>query len=154
MIRLADGYIGAVCRAKESNPWKFRMEVLPICTAAVRSGGVVNLHTTRADEAFANGEVSYGSLNTPDVSFAVGAPLGNWTISAMGQAFQTGATFWCHQISGGVSIQMQIPEILPGSWKLGTAWASEAAFLRAGADSARVGTTARRCRETTQQFPN
>ena len=53
-------------------------------------GGVVNLHTMRADEAFANGEVSYGSLNTPDVSFAVGAPLGNWTISAMGQAFQTG----------------------------------------------------------------
>jgi outer membrane receptor protein involved in Fe transport len=53
-------------------------------------GGVVNLHTKRASEAFANGELSYGSLNTPDVSFAAGTPLGNWTISAMGQAFQTG----------------------------------------------------------------
>jgi outer membrane receptor protein involved in Fe transport len=53
-------------------------------------GGVVNLHTTRASEAFANAELSYGSLNTPDVSFAAGMPLGNWTISAMGQAFQTG----------------------------------------------------------------
>jgi outer membrane receptor protein involved in Fe transport len=53
-------------------------------------GGVVNLRTTQASEVFANGEVSYGSLDTPDVSFAVGAPLGNWTISAMGQAFRTG----------------------------------------------------------------
>ncbi len=53
-------------------------------------GGVVNLHTTRATEAFVNGELSYGSLNTPDVSFAAGGPIGNWTISAMGQAFRTG----------------------------------------------------------------
>ena len=53
-------------------------------------GGVVNLHTTRPTEAFASGELSYGSLSTPDISFAAGAPLGNWTISAMGQAFRTG----------------------------------------------------------------
>ena len=53
-------------------------------------GGVVNLHTNPANEPFANGELSYGSLSTPNVSFAAGAPIGNWTISAMGQAFRTG----------------------------------------------------------------
>jgi outer membrane receptor protein involved in Fe transport len=53
-------------------------------------GGVLNIRTREASEAYATGELSYGSLNTPDISFAAGAPLGNWTISAMGQAFQTG----------------------------------------------------------------
>src|SRR5271165_4518026 len=53
-------------------------------------GGVVNLRTRSATETFGTGEISYGNLNTPDISFAVGAPLGNWTVSAMGQAFRTG----------------------------------------------------------------
>jgi outer membrane receptor protein involved in Fe transport len=53
-------------------------------------GGVLNIRTRDASEAYAAGELSYGSLNTPDLSFAAGAPIGNWTISAMGQAFQTG----------------------------------------------------------------
>ncbi len=53
-------------------------------------GGVVNLRTRRANEAFASGEISYGSMSTPDFSFAAGAPLGNWTLSASGQAFRTG----------------------------------------------------------------
>lgn len=52
-------------------------------------GGVLNIRTRPASEAYAAGELSYGSLNTPDVSFAAGAPLGKWTISAMGQALQT-----------------------------------------------------------------
>ncbi len=52
-------------------------------------GGVLNIRTRAVTEAYATGELSYGSLNTPDVSFAAGAPLGKWTISAMGQALQT-----------------------------------------------------------------
>lgn len=53
-------------------------------------GGVINLRTRRPSEPFASGEISYGSMSTPDFSFAAGAPVGNWTISAMGQAFRTG----------------------------------------------------------------
>ncbi len=52
-------------------------------------GGVVNLHTRSLDEAFASGEVSYGSMSTPDGSFAVGAPVGNWSLAAAGQALRT-----------------------------------------------------------------
>jgi outer membrane receptor protein involved in Fe transport len=52
-------------------------------------GGVLNIRTRQASEAFASGEIGYGSLNTPDLSFAAGAPLGNWTITAMGQAVRT-----------------------------------------------------------------
>jgi outer membrane receptor protein involved in Fe transport len=53
-------------------------------------GGVLNIRTRQASEAFASGEIGYGSLSTPDLSFAAGAPLGNWTITAMGQAVRTG----------------------------------------------------------------
>ena len=52
-------------------------------------GGVVNLRTRRAEKAYATGEVSYGSINTPDLSFAAGTPIGMWSISAAGQAYQT-----------------------------------------------------------------
>jgi outer membrane receptor protein involved in Fe transport len=52
-------------------------------------GGVVNLRT-RSDEAtFADGELSYGSMSTPNVSFAAGAPLGRWMLTGAGQAYQT-----------------------------------------------------------------
>jgi len=53
-------------------------------------GGVVNLHTRSAEETYALGEVSYGSMSTPDVSFAVGGPVGSWQLSAAGQALRTG----------------------------------------------------------------
>jgi len=53
-------------------------------------GGVVNLRTRSAEEAHASGEVSYGSMSTPDVSFAVGTPVGNWSVAAAGQALRTG----------------------------------------------------------------
>jgi outer membrane receptor protein involved in Fe transport len=53
-------------------------------------GGVVNLQTRSAKESYATGEISYGSLNTPDVSFATGTPIGNWSINAAGQAYRTG----------------------------------------------------------------
>ena len=53
-------------------------------------GGVVNLRTRSAEESYALGEVSYGSMSTPDLSFAVGAPLGSWQLSAAGQALRTG----------------------------------------------------------------
>jgi outer membrane receptor protein involved in Fe transport len=53
-------------------------------------GGVVNLHTRSAEESYALGEVSYGSMSTPDVSFAVGGPVGSWQMSAAGQALRTG----------------------------------------------------------------
>lgn len=52
-------------------------------------GGVVNLRTGRGEAAYVNGELSYGSMDTPDFSFAAGAPLGRWSISAAGQAYQT-----------------------------------------------------------------
>jgi len=52
-------------------------------------GGVVNLRTQRGEKAYASGELSYGSMNTPDVSFAAGTPLGKWSLSAAGQAYQT-----------------------------------------------------------------
>ena len=52
-------------------------------------GGVVNLRTHSAEEAYARGEVSYGSMNTPDFSFAAGTPIGKWSINAAGQAYQT-----------------------------------------------------------------
>ena len=53
-------------------------------------GGVVNLRTRSAEEAYASGEMSYGSMSTPDVSFAMGAPVGNWSVAASGQALRTG----------------------------------------------------------------
>jgi len=53
-------------------------------------GGVVNLHTRSAEEAYASGEVSYGNMSTPDMSFAVGGPAGNWQVAAAGQALRTG----------------------------------------------------------------
>lgn len=53
-------------------------------------GGVVNLRTRSAEEAYASGEISYGSMSTPDVSFAVGAPVGNWSVAGSGQALRTG----------------------------------------------------------------
>lgn len=53
-------------------------------------GGVVNLRTHRPQKVFASAEISYGSLSTPDLSFAGGAPLGSWTIAGTVQAFRTG----------------------------------------------------------------
>lgn len=53
-------------------------------------GGVVNLRTRSAEETHASGEVSYGSMSTPDVSFALGGPVGNWKVAVAGQALRTG----------------------------------------------------------------
>ncbi len=52
-------------------------------------GGVVNLRTRTDEAAYATGELSYGSMSTPDFSFAAGAPVGHWTLSGAGQAYQT-----------------------------------------------------------------
>ena len=52
-------------------------------------GGVVNLRTRPAEAAYATGELSYGSMSTPDFSFAAGAPIGRWTLDGAGQAYQT-----------------------------------------------------------------
>lgn len=52
-------------------------------------GGVINIRTLTEEQAYATGELSYGSMNTPDFSFAAGAPVGRWTISGAGQAYQT-----------------------------------------------------------------
>jgi outer membrane receptor protein involved in Fe transport len=52
-------------------------------------GGVVNLRTRAAESAFGSLEMSYGNLNTPDVSFAAGVPFGKWSVNAAGQAYQT-----------------------------------------------------------------
>jgi outer membrane receptor protein involved in Fe transport len=52
-------------------------------------GGVVNLRTRAPEAAYGDAELSYGSLNTPDVSFAGGVPFGKWSLSAAGQAYQT-----------------------------------------------------------------
>jgi outer membrane receptor protein involved in Fe transport len=53
-------------------------------------GGVVNLHTRSAEESYVSGEVSYGSMSTPNVSFAAGGPVRNWKVAAAGQALRTG----------------------------------------------------------------
>ena len=52
-------------------------------------GGVVNMHSLPVDGDFAHVEMSYGTENTPDVSFDAGAVLGKWGISADGQALRT-----------------------------------------------------------------
>jgi outer membrane receptor protein involved in Fe transport len=52
-------------------------------------GGVVNLRTRSDEAAYATGEMSFGSMSTPDFSFAAGAPLGRWSLSGAGQAYQT-----------------------------------------------------------------
>jgi outer membrane receptor protein involved in Fe transport len=52
-------------------------------------GGVVNLRTKTPEEAYASGELSYGSMSTPDFSFAAGTPIGKWSLSGAGQAYQT-----------------------------------------------------------------
>jgi outer membrane receptor protein involved in Fe transport len=52
-------------------------------------GGVLNLRTRTNEAAYANAELSFGNMSTPDFSFAAGAPLGRWTISGAGQAYQT-----------------------------------------------------------------
>jgi outer membrane receptor protein involved in Fe transport len=53
-------------------------------------GGVVNLRTRSSQEGYGSGEASYGSISTPDMSFAMGAPVGNWSLAASGQALRTG----------------------------------------------------------------
>jgi outer membrane receptor protein involved in Fe transport len=52
-------------------------------------GGVVNLRTPTGEAGYGSVEMSYGSMNTPDVSFAGGIPIGRWSISGAGQAYQT-----------------------------------------------------------------
>ena len=52
-------------------------------------GGVVNLRTRSDEAAYANGEMSFGSMSTPDFSFAAGAPVGRWRLAGAGQAYQT-----------------------------------------------------------------
>jgi outer membrane receptor protein involved in Fe transport len=52
-------------------------------------GGVVNIRTRSDEAAYATGEISYGSMSTPDFSFAAGAPVGKWTLAGAGQAYQT-----------------------------------------------------------------
>jgi len=52
-------------------------------------GGVVNLKTRTGEVAYANAEFSYGNMNTPDTSFAAGVPIGKWSLTAAGQAYQT-----------------------------------------------------------------
>jgi outer membrane receptor protein involved in Fe transport len=52
-------------------------------------GGVLNLRTRTEEEAYADGQISFGSMSTPDFSFAAGAPLGHWMLSGAGQAYQT-----------------------------------------------------------------
>lgn len=52
-------------------------------------GGVVNLHTRSDETVFADSELSYGNMSTPNVSFAAGAPLGKWMFTGAGQAYQT-----------------------------------------------------------------
>ena len=52
-------------------------------------GGVVNLRTRSDEAAYANGEISMGSMSTPDFSFAAGTPIGRWTLAGAGQAYQT-----------------------------------------------------------------
>lgn len=52
-------------------------------------GGVVNIRRKQAPPAYAGMDLSYGSMNTPDVSFSGGAPLGKWTISGDVQALKT-----------------------------------------------------------------
>jgi outer membrane receptor protein involved in Fe transport len=52
-------------------------------------GGVVNLRTRTGEARYASGEMSYGSMSTPDFSFAAGAPIGRWSLSGAGQAYQT-----------------------------------------------------------------
>jgi outer membrane receptor protein involved in Fe transport len=52
-------------------------------------GGVLNLRTQNGEAAYGSLEMSYGSMDTPEVSFAAGVPIGRWSISAAGQAYQT-----------------------------------------------------------------
>src|SRR5271169_4385759 len=52
-------------------------------------GGVVNLRTRSDEAAYAIGEMSMGSMSTPDFSFAAGTPIGRWSVNASGQAYQT-----------------------------------------------------------------
>jgi len=52
-------------------------------------GGVVNLTTRAGEAAYADAEFSYGNMDTPDTSFAAGVPIGKWSLSAAGQAYQT-----------------------------------------------------------------
>lgn len=52
-------------------------------------GGVVNVRTRTAEKPYATGELSYGSMGTPDFSFAAGTPIGKWSLNAAGQAYQT-----------------------------------------------------------------
>ncbi|MGB7845428.1 MAG: TonB-dependent receptor [Candidatus Acidiferrum sp.] len=52
-------------------------------------GGVVNVRTRAGEAAYATGELSYGSMSTPDLSFAGGTPIGRWSLNGAGQAYQT-----------------------------------------------------------------
>jgi outer membrane receptor protein involved in Fe transport len=52
-------------------------------------GGVVNLRRRTGEAVYATAELSNGSMSTPDMSFAAGAPIGRWSLSGAGQAYQT-----------------------------------------------------------------
>jgi len=52
-------------------------------------GGVVNIESRPLRSSFASVEMSYGNESTPDVSVDAGVLLGQWGISATGQALKT-----------------------------------------------------------------
>ena len=67
------------------------------------------------------------------ISFAVGAPLGDWTISAMGQAFQTGGYILVPPNQrGSVDTNANVPVTLREPFRSATAWANRVAFFVRG----------------------
>ncbi len=52
-------------------------------------GGVLNMQSWPVNEDFVHVEASYGTQDTPDVSFDAGLLLGKWGLSATGQALRT-----------------------------------------------------------------
>jgi outer membrane receptor protein involved in Fe transport len=52
-------------------------------------GGVINITSRRVDESFATAEISYGTLNTPFLSFDAGTVVHGWAMSIASQSVET-----------------------------------------------------------------
>ena len=110
-------------------------------------GGVVNLKTRTPELAYGDAELSYGSMNTPDVSFAAGVPFGKWSLSGAGQAYQTDGHIAVPENQRG-SVDTAIGSgVLAGFLELRRAWGERGSMFVRGSgfgDSGKNGTPLQR----------
>ena len=106
-------------------------------------GGVVNLQTRTGEAAYGDLEASYGSMDTPDLSFAAGVPLGKWSLRAAGQAYQTDGYIAVPENQRGAVDTAVGSGVLTGFMELRRTWGERGSIFVRGSgfgDSGKNGT--------------